>query len=277
MSKVEVKKRDDSFSNVIKTSIWRETPSDSNPYHVAAARCHGYDHMALIAEKSFTEVIFLLFRRELPTDDQRRLLDALLVSVLPGPRHSGCRAAMSAAVSKTNVSHVLPLALNVASGEWQGSREVFRCMKYLISVAEQDPVETACRVLSSASNVRGVASDEIELAPGFGTIYGSADTYSKKLALNLFGDDYAQGETMRWCRHFVTAIERQGFGCRVTAVFAAVLIDLGFSPYEGELLFQIACAPSIAAHAAEKAGGKITDLPFVPDEHYTIESDDKDD
>lgn len=183
---------------------------------------------------------------------------------------------MSAAVSKTNVSHVLPLALNVASGEWQGSRDVFRCMKYLMTASEQDPDEVAYNVLSLVNQAQESSSAEIELAPGFGTVYGSADTYSRKLALSLLGGDYEQGETMRWCKRFVFAIERQGFGCRLTGLFAAVLIDLGFSPYEGELMFQIACAPSIAAHAAEKAGGKITDLPFVPDEHYVIEPANKD-
>ena len=110
----------------------------------------------------------------------------------------------------------------------------------------------------------------------FGTVYGSKDPYSKQLAFNLFGDDYEQGDTMRWCKRFVKAIESNDFGCRLTGLFAAVLVDLGFTPYEGELLFQIACAPSIAAHAAEKAGGKITDLPFVPDEHYIIEVADQD-
>ena len=271
MTKVDVKKRGDAFCEKVSTSIWKEVPASDNPYHVDEARCHGYEHLALVNNKSFSEVLFLLFQGELPTESQIRLFDTLLLSVIhPGPRHNASRAAMNAAVSKTNASHVLPLALNVLGGEWQGSREVFESMKFLQDSHHTPPTECAYEHMALVGDINELDGD-LTLAAGFGSTYGSADSYSQRLADNLHSNCDV-GPSFKWAAEFVVATAKYNVGWRVTGLFAAVLTDLGFTPYQGELLFQIASAPGIAAQAAEKSAARITEMPFVPDANYTLES-----
>lgn len=270
MKNIDVTKRGDAFCEKVSTAIWNEIPSNDNPYHATEARCHGYEHLSLINNKSFSEVLFLLFQGELPSKSQIKLFDTLLLSVIhPGPRHNASRAAMNAAVSKTNASHVLPLALNVLGGEWQGSREVFESMKFLSKSQHIPAVECAHEHIALAGDISELVGDWTLIA-GFGSTYGSADTYSQKLADNItFNCEL--GSSFKWAVEFVAAITKLNVGWRVTGLFAAVLTDLGFTPYQGELLFQIASAPGIAAQASEKSEGHITEMPFVPDESYIIE------
>jgi citrate synthase len=253
MAKVDVKKRGDAFCEKVSTAIWKEMPASDNPYHVDEARCHGYEHLALINNKSFSEVLFLLFQSELPNESQRRLFDTLLLSVIhPGPRHNASRAAMNAAVSKTNTSHVLPLALNVLGGEWQGSREVFESMKFLRKNHHISAAECAHEHIALLGNTRESEGD-LTLAPGYGSTYGSADSYSQKLADNI-SSNCDVGLNFKWAAEFVSVGAKLNVGWRVTGLFAAVLTDLGFTPYQGELLFQIASAPGIVASVGESYG-----------------------
>lgn len=271
MAKVDVKRRDDQFSDKVETAIWKEKPAEDNPYHAEEVRLFGYDHLALANNTSFAEVFFLLFRGELPNAEQKTLFETLLISVIhPGPRHVAARAAMNAAVSKTHVSHILPLSMNVMAGEWQGSREVFQAMKFLSRNLHNSPDTCARDTLAALADCE--RQGDLTAAPGFGSTYGTADAYAQKLADNLFANCVAGGN-MQWARQFVSCLEGTDAGWRVTGLFAAALCDLGFTPYQGELLYQIASAPGIAAQAAEKSDQPITAMPFVSDQNYTIEGE----
>ena len=80
-------------------------------------------------------------------------------------------------------------------------------------------------------------------------------TLMRKNLLTIYlAHDYA-GERCSWCmRQFVACIEESGFwvSCDWMCLLRCSDRPWIFTPYEGELLFQIATAPSIAAHAAEK-------------------------
>ncbi|WP_339891330.1 hypothetical protein [Neptuniibacter pectenicola] len=271
VNNVDESSRNDAFCDKISTAIWQETPSAENPYTINEARCHGYEHLALINNRSFSEVLFLLFQGELPTPEQHQLLERLLTSLIhPGPRHNACRAAMNAAVSKTHVSNILPLSLNVFSGEQGGSHEVFQAMKYLQQHYETSPLDAANTLTKTANTLRmNAAEGDIMPAAGFGTYYGSADTYAKKLVDNLVQSCTA-GPHLHWANAMIEGVKDPTISWRIAGVAGACLLDLGFSPYKGELIFQIACAPGIAAQAAEKADSPITEMPFLAEENYVI-------
>lgn len=268
MKKVEEQHRGDTFCDRIDTSIWQETASSQNPYLVQEARCHGYEHLALVNNRSFSDVLFLLFRGELPSGEAQRLFERLLLSCIhPGPRHPACRAAMSAAVSQTHPGNLLPLALSVFSGEWQGSKEVRQSMQYLsTTITHQTPRE----VLEGRLSALDSTESDITLLPGFGTLYGEADSYAKRLADNILSLEGC-GPHLRWAEQLTSLLAPHGAGWHLSGLVAAGLLDLGFSPHEGEMVFQIASAPGIAAQAAEKIHKPITDMPFVAEANYAIE------
>ncbi|WP_067869099.1 citrate synthase family protein [Neptuniibacter marinus] len=272
VKKVDEHSRNDAFCEKTSTSIWQETPSTTNPYTVSEARCHGYEHLALINNRSYTEVLFLMFQGELPTPEQHQLFEHLLTSLIhPGPRHNACRAAMNAAVSKTHVSHILPLSLNVLSGEQGGSHEVFQAMKYLQNNQQVTP-RMGAQALTQAAKILVAQTDEGDIipAPGFGTFYGSIDNYTQKIADNVF-NHCSPGPHLRWAHAMLDGIDEElTLSWRIAGLAGACLLDLGFTPYTGELIFQIACAPGIAAQAAEKSNSPITEMPFLAEENYVI-------
>ncbi len=258
--------RGQTFSDRISTAIWSEETDPRNPFQASEARCHGYRHLSLINNKSYAEVLFLLFRGELPSAGQKVLFEKLLISIInPGPRHNATRAAMSAAVSRTHVSHLLPLALNIFSGDWQGSHAVFDAMKFLSEIPDQDPTAMAKKLSDHPQTTEG----DICLAPGFGSLYGTRDYYSQRLADNLSADS-GRGVHFRWAQTFVDALPEENSGWLISGVVAACLLDLGFTPYQGEMIYQIGSAPGLAAHGAEKINKPVTDMPFVAESSYVI-------
>jgi citrate synthase len=121
------RQRDEKFATRIVTKIWDEEASEYNPYLAEHCRCHGYDLIELIQKRSFVDVFFLMVMGELPNKDQAKLLETLMTGLInPGTRHPASRAAMNAGVGKTNAAHILPISLNVLSGEHLGGNEVLR-------------------------------------------------------------------------------------------------------------------------------------------------------
>ncbi len=72
----EVKSRNENFSTQIETEIWQEQPDDENPYLAVTKRCYGYDIIDLVEKYSFPVVLYLLMKGELPSEDQKNLLES---------------------------------------------------------------------------------------------------------------------------------------------------------------------------------------------------------
>src|SRR5450631_2214263 len=70
---------------------WRTAIATSDETHIWN---HGYDVTSLMTRASFTDIIFLLHRGQLPSAGERRLLDAILVGVADhGPAAPSCATA----------------------------------------------------------------------------------------------------------------------------------------------------------------------------------------
>ena len=127
----KVESRNEKFTDRTATKIWCETPSDDNPYIASRALCHGYDLIELMQNRSFVDVFYLLFRGELPSVEDSRLLEQLMIGLInPGPRHPATRAAMNAGVGKTNPVHILPIAASVLGGNYLGGGEIEQAIRF---------------------------------------------------------------------------------------------------------------------------------------------------
>ncbi|MDZ4261485.1 MAG: citrate synthase, partial [Pseudomonadota bacterium] len=115
--KPQEQSRNDAFAKRTATKIWQEIASPDNPYLTESAQCHGYDLLELTQKRSFVDVLYLMFRGELPTANEATLLEQLMIALInPGPRHPATRAAMNAGVGSTDVEHILPIALTIYGG-----------------------------------------------------------------------------------------------------------------------------------------------------------------
>ena len=266
----QVRKRDDHFVKHTATRIWQEVPSPDNPYIAAECRCHGYDLMELMQKRSFVDVLYLLFRGELPTVDEARLLETLMIGFInPGPRHTATRAAMNAGVGKTDPTLILPIALTTLSGKYNAAGTLEEAMHFLRKQQRQAADVVATDLLKE--NERPGEGDW-HIAPGFGGYYNGIDLISMGIAEHLAGMSGA-GATLKWGQQFAQQLHKEGMGWLATGVVAAVLTDLGFQPRAAAGIYQIISAPGLLAHGAELANKPITAMPFIDDEDYFIEDD----
>lgn len=263
----QVRSRNEPFVERTATRIWYEHPTQDNPYIADQALCHGYDLMALMANKSFVEVFYLLFRGELPSIAEKNLLEQLMIGLInPGPRHPATRAAMNAGVGKSNPVNILPIATAVLGGECNGAGVVEDAMRFLRKHQGRPPREFMQSLLQADHSTAEIAQQ----LPGFGVYYGGVNVLAAKIAAQLAGLP-AAGKAIHWGMEFHKALAPEGIGWLMPGVAAAVFADLGFQPRAGGCLFQLLSAPGLVAHGIELANKPITAMPFVKDENYVIE------
>lgn len=268
--KRKVESRNDVFTERTATKIWQEIETPHNPYLADSCRCHGYDLLELAQKRSFVEVLYLLFRGELPDANASRLLEQLMIALInPGPRHPATRAAMNAGVGSTDREHILPIALSIYGGSHLGAAEVEPAMNWLRKQRKYDPEQVAAELLANSTPSE---EGDWRIAPGFGSRFGEVDPMAAKIAGQL-SDLPGEHETLAWGCAFAQVLNRHSLGWLSPAIAAAVFTDLGFSPRAGAGLFQLLGAPGLLAHGVELSNKPVTAMPFVKDENYVIEYD----
>ncbi|MBL1261599.1 MAG: hypothetical protein COB33_013845 [Thiotrichaceae bacterium] len=264
--------RNDVFADKITTRIWEEVPSKGNPYIAASHRCHGYDLLELMQQKSYVEMFYLLFRGNLPSSDECQLLEQLMVGLInPGPRHPATRAAMNAGVGKSDPQNVLPIGLIIMGGEHLGAGAVEDAIRFMRKHYKEDPIETAETMLTELAEQRPQEGDWY-IAPGFGSHFSGIELMPSQLA-SVLAKLPGSGSMLEWGERFSSALNKEGMGWLTVGVAAAVFADLGFHPRYGAGLFQLLSAPGLLAHGMEQANKPITAMPFVSDSAYVIDYD----
>jgi len=267
-----IKSRNEPFVDRVATRIWQEIPAAHNPYIAESCQCHGYDTLELAEKRSFSDVIFLLQRGELPSAQQSRLFETLMVSLSnPGPRHPATRAAMNAGVGKTNPAHILPISQSVMSGDYLGGGEVSASMTFLRKNRKNAPGQIAYELVT-----RNKQPDEGDwhIAPGFGSRFGDIDIVPERIATLLMKLP-GKGPALDWANEFVKPLREYNISWLSTGLAAAVFLDLGFHPRAGAGLFQIMSSPGLLAHGLELANKPRTAMPFPDDDHYFYEPENR--
>lgn len=264
----KVKHRREKHASRMVTRIWDETPSKENPYLSESCRCHGYSVHDLMEKRSFVDTLYLLFLGELPSKDQARMLETLMIALInPGPRHPAARAAIYAGCGKTDRAHILPIALTVMGGAHLGGTEVADAMDFLNRHITEEPEA----VLSGKGNTeRPNEAGDRRIAPGFGSRFNGIEPFSANIAKSLLGLS-GSGDFLRWGDDFAKKLNPMGMGWLSTGIAAAAFLDLGFSPPAGAGLFQLLSAPGLLAHGLEYCDKPLHAVPFLDEEHYTIE------
>lgn len=259
-----VESRNAPFVKRTVTGIWLEKAAEDNPYITTQAWCQGYDLLELMQHRSFVEVLFLLFSGELPDAKQLKLLESLMVGLMnPGPRHPATRAAMNAAVGKTNPLHILPIGLSIMGGNHLGAGNIEAAMQFF----EQHQASSPEQIFKQLAKSKTV---DANITPGFGKRFGGRDQLTENIAQQLLKLD-AAGTALAWGQEFADQLKPLGQGWLVTGLAAAVFSDLKFPAHLGGPLFQLISAPGLLAHAAELIKKPITAMPFIADDQYHIE------
>lgn len=259
----------------IKTRIWFEEPADDNPFAATTCYCSGYDvYGDLLGKVSWIQYLYLLFKLELPTSQQEKLLEAVAVAIAnPGIRDHSVRAAMNAGVGGSTRASALIAAISVGAGNLNGGREIVQMMRLW--------QRHGCDLAGWQNHISAPPAEEridawlpMEHLPGFDP-NGASCTKPVLLTLSLL-ENIMPGGKLTWLKDNRVELEaRAGYPLAMSGVIATAFTELGFSEAESEILYLLLRLPGAAAHALEQESHGWRQYPFfgsvlkpMPNEEY---------
>ena len=264
----------------IRTKIWQEFASTDNPFISQKTLCHGYDFDALLDRYGWTQLLFLVFRGELPTAQEDSYLNLLMSSMInPGPRDAATRAAMNCGIGKTPLATILTTGLTIRGGMAEGSLNVENAMRFLLGQLQAQNSQDSESGDFALTLIRNYERSRIENSeydiiplpidpPGFGLYYGEQDPR----AITLLAKIKSRGNIGNYLSLALNLeshlSEERGIFLTQGGVIASALCDLGFSPEQGSGIFLIAGSVGIFAHGIEQLPRKWTEYPFWSDPAY---------
>lgn len=269
--KVKIESRNDCFTSKIKSEITLEMPSQDNEFLVKETRTHGYNVIDLMDNCDYSDVFFLLYNRELPTQTQKNLFRQLSVFLINlGPRHASSRTAANAAIGRTDVNHIVPIAMMGMGGDYGGSKEVENAMRFLKQHFNDMPKTVANKYINANPDTN---HEDWIIAPGFGTDFRGQSPFLIDVKNKLLLASPAEGY-LAWANTLVSHLptEKQ-CGWRLAGIVAAALLDLNIEPRLGAGIFQMLACPGAFAHGIQFSNKPITEIPFLKDEDYEIKND----
>jgi citrate synthase len=228
---------------------WRTALVTSDETHIWT---RGYDITDLMRQAGFVSTIFLLHRGRLPTDGERRLLDALLVAVSDhGAGAPSCATArLAASGNRSSISAAVAAGILAIGDEHGGAGE--GCMELIARYAPAAVRGSASMDEAAAQAVQDTRAAGGRL-PGLGH---RKHTVDPRVAV-LFGMAEAEGlagEGVTFMRALEAATSRlvKPLPMNIDGALAAVLHDMGFPPSAGKHLFIVGRIAGITAEVAEE-------------------------
>lgn len=250
-------------AHLIHTKIWQEEPEPNNPFATRAAYCRGYDVFGeMVGNARWVEMLFLLFRDELPGKAALDMLEALAVALAnPGPRDPSVHAAMCGGVAGSSAAASLVAALSVGAGRYRGARDVFDAMTAW-DACGNDFGEWDMHLRTLPEETIDVWPRR-EHPPGFDPHGISTAGIVRQLLDRL--TQIGSSPRLSWLAVHREEVEAAaGMPLEMTGVAAAAFSDLGFAPSEGEMLYLLLRLPGAAAHALEQERNGFRRFPFYP-------------
>jgi citrate synthase len=228
---------------------WKTAIVDAGPDHI---RVKGHDILALMKTATFSDLIFLLHHDRLPSADERRLLDAILIGVADhGAGAPSCAAArLAASGNRQSASAAVAAGLLTIGDEHGGAGS--GCMelinKGLERVRAGEAMPAVARALVDAVRSQG------ERLPGFGHRVHSTIDPRVAVLFGLAEQTGLNGDAIRFARALEEAVAERikPIPLNIDGALAAILVDLGFPPLFGKLLFIIGRTAGVSAEVLEE-------------------------
>jgi citrate synthase len=228
---------------------WRTAIVDADETHI---RVRGYDVTDLMRQAGFVDTVFLLHRGRLPTPEERRVLDAVLVAVADhGPGAPSCAAArLAASGNRQSISAAIAAGVLAIGDEHGGAGEA--CMALIAAslagvAADDKAIEAAAgRAFAHAREMRA-------RIPGLGHRVHTVDPRVSVL-FGMAADAGVAGAGIRFVRALELAATAAGksLPINIDGALAAVLHDMGFPPSAGKFIFIIGRVAGLTAEVAEE-------------------------
>ncbi len=206
---------------------------------------YGNAVVELMKSHGFTDVIFLLYTGKLPTDDERSLLDALLVAAAEHGVEVPSLYVPRVSVASGNSVHTAMAAGVLAIGEDHGGAG-----------------EAAAYLLSRKEDAQTLVDEYIandERLPGFGhRTYKEEDPRATVIYEKAKQAKVPLAAFEKACEIEAAIAKAKGkkLPLNIDGAFAAAVLALGMDPRAAKALFVVARVAGMGAHALEELSQK---------------------
>ncbi|NYB53123.1 MAG: citryl-CoA lyase [Methanobacteriaceae archaeon] len=237
-----------------RSSPWRTSITKVEPNRLVT---QGYPQEELIGNISFPEMIHLLIKGVLPTKNQEKMLQAILVSFCdhgitpPSTQSARLMASAGSPVNACLAGGILAFGENHA-----GAIEL--AMKMLQEGIESSKTNEFS-IKETAHNLVNQYSEQNKKIPGFGHRYHKEDPRAPRL-IELSKEYNCFGEHAELAMNIQDILSKEkGIKMNIDGANAALLSDMGFDWRVGCGLFIVGRVPGLLAHIQEE---KTQEKPF---------------
>ena len=203
---------------------------------------YGYDLTKLAGSKSFTAAIYLILKGEMPDKNSEKMLDAMLtIAIDHGTEPSSVVAARNVYSGGSPLQAAVSAGV-LAFGEYHGGA-----------------IEESMKTLKKYEN-EGVAklvddfNKDGKRVSGFGHRVYSTDPRTIRL-LEIAKELGFYGKYVKFAQEVEKELSTgsKKLPLNIDAIFAALLLEMGFHPKSGKGFFIIARVPGLVAHVVEES------------------------
>ena len=215
-------------------------------------RMRGHDVTSLMTERTFTDTIFLLHQSRLPSDQERRMFDAILSSVADhGSGAPSCAAArLALSGNRSSVSAAIAAGILAVGDEHGGAGS--GCMELIAAGVERARQEKVS-FDECAAKIVGEHRAIGKRVAGLGHRVHTNDPRTPVL-FDLARKNGVAGDGILMMQAVGAAVARQvkPMTINIDGALAAVLYDMGFPPTFARLIFIIGRVAGLTAEVMEE-------------------------
>jgi len=218
-------------------------------------RIHGYRLDELMGKRSFSDIVFLMLKGELPSENEGKMLDIMLVSCIDhGVTPPSTLAALTSA--STGAPYNGALAAGILSINEHHGGAIENSMRMLIELQNiLNNSKGSGRNFSQAVNILLTRyKDQNRKLPGFGHRIHKNDPRTAKLI--DFAHEYDLAgiwiPLLTGLKDNVKKSTAKDLPINVDGAIAALLLELGIEPELANTFFIMARVPGLVAHIHEE-------------------------
>jgi citrate synthase len=228
---------------------WKTALSDNDATHI---RVRGYDLTSLMVNAHFSDVLFLLHQGRLPSEGERRLIDAILIAVVDhGPGSPSAAASRLVASGNRQAPEAAVAAGILAMGDVHGGAGM-ACMELIVAGAERSRSGGVSIDAAAVETVAGAVAAR-ERIPGLGHRVHTVDPRAEVL-FGLAEQHGVAGDGVRFMRalHREACARIKPIALNIDGALAALLYDMGCTPLFARFIFIVGRAGGLTAQVMEE-------------------------
>jgi citrate synthase len=233
----------------VKKKPWKSGITDVKEDSV---RVCGYDIADLMKNAEFSEVVYLLYQSRLPSANEKRLFNALLIACADhGPKPPSIISARTVASGNPTAFEAAVAAGVLAIGDVHGGAGV-HCMEMIASGLDSARTGSLSFRQAARLQVEQFVRDKKRL-PGLGHRFHRKDPRAESI-FAIAGEEGLDGDGIQYLLEIEAEADRQirPMPVNVDGAIAAVLHDLDFPPMIAKAIFILGRVAGITAHVLEE-------------------------